>query len=171
MCVFVFVCLCDFVCVFVCACDCLFVFFRVCDFVCVYMCVCLCVYVCVCVCVCVRFCVILCVCVCVCSCVCYFVCVFVCVCVILCLCVCVCVCMFGTYSCGQVQNFRCQLYLKCLCLNWFQLNGLCLSHTECVSVVEFRPGGTKISGSATRKCGNFFNSNAHKMSLADKDIT
>ena len=135
----------------------------------------MCVFVCVCVCMCVCLCSILCDFVCVCLCL--FVCVLFCVCVCMCVCdfvfvcMCVCVCMFGTYSCGQVQNFRCQLYLKCLCLNWFQLNGLCLSHTECVSVVEFRPGGTKISGSATRKCGNFFNSNAHKMSLADKDIT
>jgi hypothetical protein len=41
--------------------------------------------------------------------------------------------------------------------------------TQNVSVVEFRPGGTKTSGSDTKQCGILF-SNAHKMSHADKGI-
>ena len=77
LCVFVCVCVCLCLCVFVCVCVCLCVF--------VFVCVCACV--CVCVCVCVCLCVLVCVCLCLCLCVCVFVC--------LCVCLCVCHSPFG----------------------------------------------------------------------------
>ena len=90
----------------VCVRMCVYVYVYWCAYVYVYWCA----YVCVCVCVCVHMCICVFVCICVCTCV--YVCAYVCVCVCLCVFVCVCVCV---YLCVYVCTCVC-MFIVCACV-------------------------------------------------------